>query len=395
MDALTDQQLLCDYAGSRSEAAFSELVRRYVDLVYSAALRMVGDAHLAEDVTQSAFAVLAQNAGKLTDRPTLSGWLHRTAQNIASKTVRTNVRRRVREQEAAAMNELLAANSDDQWDHIAPHLDAALGKLSEPEREAVLLRYFERKSASEMAQILGISNEAAQKRISRAVERLREFFAGRGVTVGASGLALLLSTNAVQSAPVGLAATTCSAVLAGTAAKTSTLIAATKIIAMTTIQKVIIATTVVAAAAIGGYVVLEHQRAEKTPTAVVATGKISKQSCVFAGYATPEATFQTMLWAAARRDTNALLSSFDPASLAITEAQKNGLKGQLGLFDILTAFQVMSKETIGSPDFMNLTINVEARARDGAIDSDTLIVSMIHREDSWKYVTCRPISGHF
>jgi hypothetical protein len=246
-----------------------------------------------------------------------------------------------------------------------------------------------------MAQILGISNEAAQKRISRAVERLREFFAGRGVTVGASGLALLLSTNAVQSAPVGLAATTCSAVLAGTAAKTSTLIAATKIIAMTTIQKVIIATTVVAAAAIGGYVVLEHQRAEKTPTAVVATGKISKQSCVFAGYATPEATFQTMLWAAARRDTNALLSSFDPASLAITEAQKNGLKGQLGLFDILTAFQVMSKETIGSPDFMNLTINVEARARDGAIDSDTLIVSMIHREDSWKYVTCRPISGHF
>ena len=394
MDALTDQQLLCDYAGSRSEAAFSELVRRYVDFVYSAALRMVGDAHLAEDVTQSAFAALAQNAGKLTDRPTLSGWLHRTAQNIASKTVRTNVRRRVREQEAAAMNELLAANSDDQWDHIAPHLEAALGKLSEPEREAVLLRYFERKSASEMAQILGISNEAAQKRISRAVERLREFFVRRGVTVGASGLALLLSTNAVQSAPVGLAATTCSAVLAGTAAKTSTLIAATKIIAMTTIQKVIIATTVVAAAAIGGYVVLEHQRAEKTPTAVVATGKISKQSCVFAGYATPEATFQTMLWAAARHDTNALWSCFDPASLAITERQRNGLKGQLFLFDILTAFEVVSKgasKEATSPDVTDLTINVEAGAR----GSDTLIVTMIHREDGWKYSNCRPISGHF
>ena len=119
MNELTDQQLLSDYAGSRSEAAFSELVRRYVDLIYSAALRIVGDAHLAEDVTQSAFTALAQNAGKLTDRPTLSGWLHRTAQNIASKTVRTNVRRRVREQEAAAMNELLATNSDDQWDHIA------------------------------------------------------------------------------------------------------------------------------------------------------------------------------------------------------------------------------------------------------------------------------------
>jgi RNA polymerase sigma factor (sigma-70 family) len=390
MNELTDQQLLSDYAGSRSEAAFAELVRRYVDLIYSAALRIVGDAHLAEDVTQSAFTALAQNAGKLTTHPTLSGWLHRTAQNIASKTVRTNVRRRVREQEAAAMNELLATNSDDRWDHIAPHLDAALCKLSEPEREAVLLRYFERKSASEMAQILGISNEAAQKRISRAVERLHEFFAGRGVTVGASGLALLLSTNAVQSAPVGLAATTCSAVLAGTAAKTSTLIAATKIIAMTTIQKVIIATTVVAAAAIGGYVVLEHQRAEKTPTAVVATGKISKQSCVFAGYATPEATFQTMLWAAARHDTNALLSCFDPVFKPIVLGQKNGLKGQLFLFDILTAFQVMSKEAEAtSPDIMDLTINVE----DARGSADTLIVSMIHREDGWKYISWHPNGG--
>jgi len=151
------------------------------------------------------------------------------------------VRRRVREQEAAAMNELLATNSDDQWNHIAPQLDAALGKLSEPECEAVLLRYFEGKSALEMARILGISDEAAQKRTSRAVERLREFFVRRGVTVGASALALLLSTNAVQSAPVGLAATTCSAVLAGTAAKTSTVITATKILIMTTIQKVIIA----------------------------------------------------------------------------------------------------------------------------------------------------------
>jgi hypothetical protein len=163
---------------------------------------------------------------------------------------------------------------------------------------------------------------------------------------------------------------------------------------MTTIQKVIIATTVIAAAAIGGYVVIEHQRAEKTPTAVVATGKISKQSCVFAGYATPEATFQTMLWAAARHDTNALWSCFDPASLAVIARQKNGLQGQLFLFDILTAFQVMSKEA--KPPYVTaLTINVEAVDRRGARNSDTLIVNMIHREDGWKYMYCQPISGHF
>ena len=186
MNSLTDQQLLRDYAGSRSEPAFAELVRRHVDFVYSAALRMVRDAHLAEDVTQKTFVALAQNARQLADRPVLSGWLHRTAQNLAANTVRSEVRRRAREQEAAAMNELLAAEPDAVWEKIAPQLDTALGELSEPDRDALLLRYFERKSAREMAQTLGTTEDAAQKRVSRAVERLREFFSKRNVTIGAS-----------------------------------------------------------------------------------------------------------------------------------------------------------------------------------------------------------------
>src|SRR4029434_10974528 len=115
---------------------------------------------------------------------------------------------------------------DDVWEHIAPHLDAALGELSESDRDALLLRYFERKSAQEMAQALGISDEAAQKRVSRAVERLREFFAKRGVTVGASGL-VVISANAIQAAPIGLAVTISTATaLAGAAIQTSTAIAA-------------------------------------------------------------------------------------------------------------------------------------------------------------------------
>ena len=119
MNGLSDQQLLRDYAGSRSDAAFAELVRRHIDLVYSAAVRMTCNAHFAEDVAQGTFAALAQQAAQLTDRPVLSGWLHRTAQNIACKVVRSEERRRAREQEAATMNELLATESEAHWERIA------------------------------------------------------------------------------------------------------------------------------------------------------------------------------------------------------------------------------------------------------------------------------------
>jgi len=215
---------------------------------------MVCDSHQAEDVTQGVFVALAQNARQLTHHPVLSGWLHRTTQNLAANAVRTNVRRQTREQEAAAMNELLSAGSDMSWEHIAPHLDAALGELSEPDRDAVLLRYFEKKSAQEMAERLGISDEAAQKRVSRAVERLREFFAKRGITVGASGLVVVISANAVQAAPVGLALTISAVTtLAGATLATTATATATKAIAMTTLQKTLIAAAFAAAVGTGIY----------------------------------------------------------------------------------------------------------------------------------------------
>ena len=261
MNPLTDQQLLTRYAGDRTETAFAELLRRHVDFVYSAAVRMVRDTHLAEDVTQGVFVALAQNARQLTDRPVLAGWLHRTTQNLAANAVRADVRRRVREQEAAAMNEIFATDTAATWEHIGPQLDAALGELTEPDRDALLLRYFERKSAAEMAQLLGISDEAAQKRVNRAVERLRDSFAKHGVTVGASGLVAVISAHAVQAAPAGLLATiSAAAVFAGTAASTSTVIATTKTLAMTTLPKTFVTFTV---AVLAGAVIYELHQADR------------------------------------------------------------------------------------------------------------------------------------
>jgi RNA polymerase sigma factor (sigma-70 family) len=254
MNGLTDQQLLRDYAEHRAEAAFAELVRRHVDLVYSAAVRMVHDGHLAEDVTQGVFVALAQNALRLRNRCALPGWLHHTTQHLAANAVRAEVRRRVREQEAVTMNELLATESNPTWDLLAPYLDAALGELSESDRDAVLLRYFENKSLREVGQALGTSDDAAQKRVSRAVERMRQFFARRGVTVGASGLVVLISANAVQAAPVGLAVSiSTAATMAGTTMVSAATATATKAIAITTLKKAIVGVALATALGTGIY----------------------------------------------------------------------------------------------------------------------------------------------
>jgi len=162
MNAWSDSTLLHDFARNRSEAAFAELVRRHLDLVHSAALRMTRDPHLAKDVSQGVFVALAKQAGKLTAHPALTGWLHQTARNIAAQAIRTETRRRHREHQAAAMNE--PAASDTRWEEIAPHLDAALGDLTASDRDAVLLRYFKNQSAKDMATILGTSAEAACSR---------------------------------------------------------------------------------------------------------------------------------------------------------------------------------------------------------------------------------------
>lgn len=212
-------------------------MRRHIDLVHSVALRTVQDPHLAKDVIQGVFIALARDAGRLAKHPTLVGWLHLTARNIAVQVVRGDRRRHAREQEAVAMN--VPEESGPGWEVIGPQLDAVIGELGEADREAVLLRYFEKKSAPEVAAILGISAEAAQKRVNRAIERMRALFAKRGVAAGVGGLGAIVAANAVQVAPLGWATLVAEDALS--AAAGSLPVASSGSFAMTAVQKTAIA----------------------------------------------------------------------------------------------------------------------------------------------------------
>jgi RNA polymerase sigma factor (sigma-70 family) len=253
----SDLDLLRRFARENSQDAFSEIVRRHLNLVYSAAVRQIRSPQLAEEIAQSVFADLARNAGKLKSDTILTAWLYAVTRRTAIDVIRKESRRQLREQIAMEMNTTNAnegsAGVPPAWSEIEPFLDDAMAALDETGRSAILLRYFENKSLREVGEVLGASEDATQKRVSRAVERLREFFSKRNITIGASGLVVLISANAVQSAPIELAATISTVVLAGTAVSTSTAIAATKAIAMTTLQKTIIGTVLVATVGTGIY----------------------------------------------------------------------------------------------------------------------------------------------
>ncbi len=215
---VSDSDLLRHYAEDRSEAAFGELVRRHVDLVYSAALRITREEQLARDVSQEVFVRLASQAGSLRMKAALPAWLYRVTHAQAVNAVRTEARRRKREQEAVLMNDLESeADTESAWAAVKPQLDEALGTLDRSDQAAIVLRFFSGKKLAEVGEALGLSEEASRKRLSRALERLRLFFNRRGVRVSSPTLATVLASYTVQSAPAGMASELVSASLAGAA----------------------------------------------------------------------------------------------------------------------------------------------------------------------------------
>ena len=200
---MDDRELLREYVERQSDTAFAELVARHVNLVYATALRIVGETQAAQDVVQTVFILLARKAWAVRDGNALIGWLYRTTYRIALDAIRGEQRRRQRETEAMKLAEP-DTRDDASWDQLAPLLDEAMQQLNRAEQNAVLLRFFEGKSLRETGAALGTSEDAAQMRVSRSLEKMRAHFARKGVTVAAVAVAAVLSARSSNAAPAGL-----------------------------------------------------------------------------------------------------------------------------------------------------------------------------------------------
>jgi len=255
-----DLSLLREYATRDSQDAFAALVSRYVNLVYSVALRQVRDAHLAEEITQAVFVLLARKAGSLGSETILPGWLCRTAR-FASANALTIERRRVRREQEAQIQSSPNEPESDIWHQLAPLLDTAMGKLARKDHDAIVLRFFEGRAFKDIGSVLGTTEAGAKMRVNRALEKLRAFFTRRGLTISTAAIGGAISVHSVQAAPVGLATSITVAAVKGTTVTTSTwtLIETTlKVMAWTKLKIITIGTAAVLLAGVTTLVVRSH-----------------------------------------------------------------------------------------------------------------------------------------
>jgi RNA polymerase sigma factor (sigma-70 family) len=245
MQPKSDAQLLREYAENGADAAFTELVQRHTNLVYSAALRQVESPAVAAEMAQNAFIGLAQGAKGLVPRlaaeAALGGWLCRSVRNLSLNHRRDEFRRQTRERQA--MEALISIpEGEPDWDRLRRVLDDAMSELSEADYDALVMRFFQKQDFRAVGAAMGISDDTAQKRVSRALDKLRELLSQRGIRATTAALSIAIS------------ATISAAALTGTAVSSATVVAtATKTLAMTTLQKTLVTVTVATLAGAGLY----------------------------------------------------------------------------------------------------------------------------------------------
>jgi RNA polymerase sigma factor (sigma-70 family) len=246
MENESDAELLQRYVATEDQGSFAGIVTRHTNLVFSAAFRQLGSSDIASDISQLVFVALAQNASTLVRRlkpeGSLAGWLCRSAHFLCLNFRRDEYRRLLRERQAM---DLLKTDADPglEWTRVGPMLDEAMTNLSETDYDAIVMRYYNNQTFKEVGTSLGLNEDTAQKRVVRALEKLRKNLSGRGIQASAGSLSLLVSANALQSAPLGLAGSiSAAAAIAGTVLPTSAMVAGTQSVIMTTLQKTLIGT---------------------------------------------------------------------------------------------------------------------------------------------------------
>lgn len=207
---MNDAELLHEYASDQSESAFRALVERHLPLVYSAAVRQAGQPALVESLTTAVFILLARRSSQLPPQTSLADWLFRKTRQVMAKSRRGEQCQRRRG--PGSLNRLNSQPTD-VWEQVGPLLDEALAQLSDAERGAVLLHYLQNRRLWDVGQALGISEDTAQKRIARAIRKLRKLLLKRGVDLPVVALPGLLMTHGAQVAPSYLVASVTAAAL--------------------------------------------------------------------------------------------------------------------------------------------------------------------------------------
>jgi RNA polymerase sigma factor (sigma-70 family) len=213
IEPVSDQDLLSDFTDRGSESAFQALVQRHADLVFATAVRRVIESAAAQEVTQDVFIALARKAAWLRGEASLAGWLYKTTLLQARQWWRGELRRRRREQAAMELKTTMK-DDDSLLKSLADVLDEGLSELRETDRQALLLRFFEHRTHRQIGATLGIAEDAARKRVDKALAQLTGFFQKRGYAVGSAAAAAAALHATALTAPSGLAAIVAQAALA-------------------------------------------------------------------------------------------------------------------------------------------------------------------------------------
>ncbi|EEF63446.1 RNA polymerase sigma factor [Pedosphaera parvula] len=462
---MDDHDLLRQYARCHSQDAFRQLVEKHLVMVFSCAQRMVRDSHLAEEVAQNVFTTFAQKAESIHPPQVIAGWLYNTTRNLAMHTVRSEQRRRLREETAVTMQ---ALDSDSDAGHIKEHLEPAMSELEPDDRDTLVLRYFEDRSLREVGQEFGISEDAARMRVNRALEKLRTIFNRKGIAVTSVSLAAILTASTTSAVPVGLTVAITTAALAKTIVTSTTIVTNSALTVMNWINAKSV-TAIISAAVIAAtstyfaqerhldhlraenqtlaaehdklksandtslaslqaktqeldrlrkenkdlprlrneIAQLRHQRdAEKqtaTQQAKLATNitsqlaspipgsgrYITTAELAFAGYATPEAAFQSMNWAMLKGTYEDVSKALAPELLEQELKDPKGRKqfesGQKIMAPLIKGTQILSRKVLDA-DHVELKVHLDADPIPNSTDQQPplLVQPMVRVGNEWK-----------